>query len=991
VEKQGFRRLLATGVVLEVNQKAKLDFVLLVGGTTDALTVVAEVPPLQVEDASVGYRLDRPAIEALPLEMRNVVSLLTLGPGAIPRQLGGFSHDVVNDIQQGSRGSVALNPPVNGSRSTGNAFLLDGAADTDRNTYAIAVYPPMDSVQEFRIHSSLAPPEFPQAGGGAMDVVTRSGGKEFHGGAFEYFRNESADAHNFFDDPFLPRPIFRQSQFGGSAGGPAGLRETYFFASYEGVRGKSAKPALSIVPGANLRAGDFSGANPIFDPMSLDAATGARAPFPGNRIPDSRIDSAATKYLNSFEPLPNRSAGSANYLDTTPNENTTDNASFRLDHQFPDQSRIFGRYTLNREHDRIAGAFPLLPASERVRAQQAAIGYTFAGAAWVHEAHVSFTRLRLFDVPESAFRTNVAGDLGLDNAPSDPFAFGLPSFIVTNFSLVTDDPALPQVQRDNLWHFAYSSSRTSGRHTWKAGFDGMHFTMAYLQSRLARGEYTYTGSFTALPGSSLASGDPFADFLLGFPQSTSRNAGNTQAYLRQNTFAGYLQDDWRVSSSLTFNFGFRYEYFAPFTEDRGSLLNLDYSGLPAPPSLAAVSRAVRPDRNNIAPRAGAAWQFGRDTVFRAGYGIYYSPEIAVETYDLTLNRLRNEVNQTSGSGAPLLTTRNAFPRTASTGLPSYFGMDPAARTPYVQQWTAGVQHELPGRIMLEAAYVGTKGTALGRFRRFNTPLHVVTGENLPPRDGDLQSLRPFPGLGMIIQRQHIANSIYHSLQVKADKRFSRHLGFLASFVWSKSIDDADSVVPGLFESFGAQDERNLRLERGLSFFNVGRRVSAGVVYELPRAQDRLRILRNWQASAILTLQDGTPVNPVYFAFDPANSGTPNRPDIVPGQSITLPRSQRTADRFFNTDAFRAPAEFHFGNAGRNIIQGPGNNVLDIALDRRFVLSERQSLQFRVEAFNVFNHPNWGIPGPYPDFGPFFGKIFSTGEPRRMQFALRYRF
>ena len=151
------------------------------------------------------------------------------------------------------------------------------------------------------------------------------------------------------------------------------------------------------------------------------------------------------------------------------------------------------------------------------------------------------------------------------------------------------------------------------------------------------------------------------------------------------------------------------------------------------------------------------------------------------------------------------------------------------------------------------------------------------------------------------------------------------------------------------------------------------------------------MLRDWQISGIVTLQDGTPLNPVYFAFDPANSGTPNRPDMVPGQSVSLPRSQRTADHFFNTDAFRAPAPFTFGNAGRNIIPGPGNNVFDFALHRRFPVGERHSIEFRAEAFNVFNHPNWGIPGPYPDFGPFFGKIFSTGEPRRMQFALRYQF
>ena len=214
-EKSGFRTIEAKNVTLEVNQKARFDLILKVGGEHESVTVRAQVSPVQSDDASVGYRLDAQAIDSLPLVQRNVVNLITLGPGAIPRQLGGFVHDVIND-QQANRGATALNPPVNGARSYMNAFLLDGANDTDRNTFAIAVTPPMDSVQEFRIQTSAASAEFSQAAGGIMDVVTKSGTLAWHGSAFEYFRNEALDAHNYFDDPTLPRPIFRQSQFGAS-------------------------------------------------------------------------------------------------------------------------------------------------------------------------------------------------------------------------------------------------------------------------------------------------------------------------------------------------------------------------------------------------------------------------------------------------------------------------------------------------------------------------------------------------------------------------------------------------------------------------------------------------------------------------------------------------------------------------------------------------------------------------------------------------------
>jgi outer membrane receptor protein involved in Fe transport len=995
-ERAGFRTVEARNVNLQVNQKARLDLVLKVGAERDSITVQAQVSPLQSDDPSIGYRLDSSTINSLPLVGRNVVNLITLGPGAIPRQLGGFISDQVNQVQS-NRGATALNPPINGARSYMNAFLLDGANDTDRNTFAIAVTPPMESVQEFRIQTSAVSAEFSQAAGGIMDVVTKSGTLAWHGSAFEYFRNEALDAHNYFDDPALPRPIFRQSQFGGSLGGRVPkAQKTFFFATYEGLRAKSAKPMLALVPDATLRTGDFTGRSSLFNPLSLDAA-GNRVPFAGNIIPANLIDPIARKFLDTYEPLPNRNDPNNNYLDSTPSRDHNDTGSARIDHEFHNQSRLFGRYTINDERNTLNGSFPLLPAEETVRAQQAAIGYTQSGASWLNEARFNFTRLKVFDTPQAAFHQDLAGQLGLTGLSGNPANFGLPYFLVTNFSTVTDAPNLPQLQRDNLWQLSDGFSFTRGRHTFKTGFQWMHYQVSYLQSNLSRGQYIFTGAFTASdPSNSAASGDAFADFLLGLPQNTNRTVGFAQSYLRENTYAGYFQDDWRVAPGLTVNLGVRYEYFAPFTDARNQLLNLDYSTLPNAPRLTTVSTAGEPDRNNFAPRAGLAWTPpfslwpGRKMVFRAGYGIYFTPEISTEAYNLVLNNIRTESNQTSGV-TPLLTIENGFPQTSSTGFPTLYGLDRRASTPYMQQWNASIQQELPAGILFEAAYIGSKGTDLGLYRRFNTPAHVETGQNLAPRPGNLQSLRTFPDLGPIIQVQHIANSSYNSLQLKASKRMGR-ISFLTSFVWSKSIDDADLPIVGLFDAVGAQDERNLRLERGLSFFNVGRRLSGGYVYNLPGVGGFLRpVVRNWQTSGIVTIQDGTPENAFYFATDFANSGTPNRPNIVPGQSISLPPGQRTPDHWFNTAAFSQPAPYTFGNAGRDIIPGPGNIVFDLALARIFHPREAHAIEFRAEFFNAFNHPNFGIPGNNPDFGPFFGKILATGDPRRIQLALRYDF
>ena len=496
-ERAGFKVSIAPRVTLEVSQYARVDLQLKVGEGHDSIVVTAAVSPLRTQDSSVGYRIDSPTLTQLPLDERNVMSLVTIGPGAIPRQLSGFVHDANNDIQQGSRGSVALNPPINGARSDMNSFLLDGANNTDGNTFAITVIPPMESVQEFRIQSSLAPAAFSQAGGGVVDIVTKSGGREFHGSAFEHFRNEATDARNYFDNPSLPRSIFRRNQFGGSLGGRLPLPSTFFFATYEGLRGKAASPALQLVPDAQLRAGNFQGRSAALrsaepDPLGRPGAILGQ-PHPGrsNRPHRAKVPRPVRAASQRF------GGSSGNYLDTTPSTSNHDEVSARIDHQFRRHGLLFGRYTINDERGGIGGQFPLRPTSEKVRAQQAVLGHTLAGVSWANELRASFTRLRLFDIPLSASQKNVAADLGILNPPSDPFSFGLPYFFVAGFSSVTDDPTLPQIQRDNTWGITESVSLVRGRRTYKFGVHWSDFQFNYRQSNKIRGQYTYSGAFTA--------------------------------------------------------------------------------------------------------------------------------------------------------------------------------------------------------------------------------------------------------------------------------------------------------------------------------------------------------------------------------------------------------------------------------------------------------------------------------------------------------------
>jgi hypothetical protein len=722
VDRTGFRESSVSHITLEINQNARIDLRLEVGAAHEAVTVSSSLSPIQTDDNSEGFHFGSELLAGLPVDGRNVLSLVTVGPGAIPRQLGGYVHDGDNDAEEGSRGSVAFNPPINGARPSANTYLVDGAYNTDRNIFSAVIIPPLDSVQEFRVQSSLAAPAFPQAAGGVIDIVTKSGSRTFHGSGFEFLRNEVSDARNYFDDPTLPRPIFRRNQFGGSIGGPLGLRSTFFFLSYEGLRSKSASSSRQLVPDAAFRSGNFQGDSVIYDPLTLNAG-GARTPFSGNVLPANRIDPIASKYLSLYEPLPNRSGGSSsNYLDSTPSTSNNDTGSARIDHQFQRFGQLFGRYTINNEPGNFAGSFPLRPTSEQLRAQQISLGHTFATSGVINEARASFTRLKLIDVPLSAFGTNEAAALGLDNPPTDPFSFGLPYFFVTDFSTVTDSPTLPQIQRDSIWDFSDTLTLVRGRQTWTIGADWSPFQMNYQQSNLIRGKYTYTGAYTANPINSTG-GDGLADFLLGFPLTTQRSVGSPLAYLRQTNYAAFVQDDWHPLSNLSLNFGLRYEYDSPFTELDNKFQNLDYSTLPSAPRLSAVHYSSDPHRLNFSPRAGIAWRLpgllsrNGDTVFRAGYGIYFNPEIASEAYSLVLNGIQTQVNETSGMGLPTLTTKDGFPNTATAGLPSYFGLDRHASTPYLQQWNAGLERELPGHILLETAYIASKGTHLGVFRR----------------------------------------------------------------------------------------------------------------------------------------------------------------------------------------------------------------------------------------------------------------------------------
>jgi hypothetical protein len=1008
----GFRSSRAP-VFLDVNQQLRRDFQLQIGIVSSVEVIDQRAAPS--ESTTVSFVVPPVGVAEFPLNARDFMSLVALGPGPVSRNLGGFATDGFTDLQP-RRGEVGFNFPINGARANMNTHLLDGTSNSDGHVQAFVVNPSIESILEFRVQTSGSGPEFGRMAGGQINVVTKSGTEKIHGSLFEFLRNEKLDARNFFDPPDQKKIPFKQSQFGGAIGGPVIIPfvklggRSFFFASYEGLRSRLAHTALITVPTEALRSGDFAGQKPIFDPQAIDPSTGKRRPFAGNRIPPGRLDPTARLLLDQFQPLPNRPGELNNYVNSHPQANRHDGITLRVDHAFSERDFVFARYTLNNDDDLTPGLFPGTGTVIDLRAQNLSFSYNHLFSSGTqNDWRFGFNRLRLFDVPENAFKNDVVGRLGISGIDRDPVNFGFPRFDIPGFVLVGDEILLPLSQRDNTFHVVNNFTTIRNKHVLKLGAEFERFQYNFLQRQSSRGQFQFTGVFSSDLSDFEGTGEPFADFLLGLPQRTIRTVGAAQAYLRRSSFSWYLQDEYKVTPRLNLNLGLRYEYYAPFSERRDNYFNLDYSHLPQAPRLVGAQKSgplgralARSDRNNFAPRIGFAWRPSAGAqsrwVVRGAYGVFYDQGIGARFYDLVRNGIRTETNQATPE-KPSLTLRQGFASSVDAGIPSYFSSDVNGRTAYMQNWNLSIEFPVPGAISGEVAYVGGKGTKLERYRTFNTPLHELTGGNLPPRPGPIQELRSFPDLGKIIHRENSAASTFHSLQAKAEHRVSSNFYFFASFSLAKSIDDADGILPGFYDSLPAQDERNLRAERALSFFDVRKRFTSSFVWRLPIGRGTsfwpdygfiTGLMSNWQVAGTILEQDGTPVNPVIFS-NPANADTSTRPNRVAGVKITLPRSQRTPERFFNTDAFAFPPPYSFGNAGRNTIPGPGNNIIDLSFSRSFKLREPAEARFRVDFFNLFNHPNWGIPIPYVDFGPAFGSIAATGEPRRIQLSLKISF
>ncbi len=723
-------------VRLEVGRHLNVDLSLSLETERARITVTDSTPLIDPENAALGAVISRETLADLPLNQREFLQLALLSAGALPAAPG-------SELERQNNSDLH----VSGAREASNNFLLDGVDNNDLYINRIVVSPPLDSVREFRLHAANYRAEYGRGGGAQINVVTQGGANRLHGSFYEYLRNDALDARNFFDLPDQPIPPFKRNQFGGSLGGPIRREKTFFFAGYEGTRIRDAVTKTARVPTAAERASDFSASSgAVIDPFT-------QQPFPNNQIPPERIDPIGSA-LASYWPDPNLE-GSARNLVSTPVGDALINQTYgRLDHYFSSKDAMYLRYNLS--HDRSLA--PFSDGNTNVagfgsfvlnRGQNLVVSETHSfSPRLIWEGRFGFNRLRREVLQQNA-GNDIAGGLGIPGLSTDPDFVGFPAINVAGFDNLSDNIAQPILRQDNTFQVVQQLTHVRGRHTLKTGLDYRRFSNSGIQGFFGRGQFNFLGAFTTSAA---------ADMLLGFPTFTIQTVIDNPFRQRASSWNGYLQDDWKVTPRLTLNLGLRYEWNRPATDagDRFTFFDLARNELVRAGAEGASRSGFESDVNNVAPRVGVSWspRGSGDLAVRAGYGVFYDVAILEANSGLYFNPPFFELRVFVPTQQQLLTLGNPFPESSGFAPPpSVNAMQPDFRTGYFEHWNASVERALPGRVVVRAAYVGSKGTKLLRRRDINQPF---------PGEGPVQGRRPIPGFANVVVFESGAASTYHS-------------------------------------------------------------------------------------------------------------------------------------------------------------------------------------------------------------------------------------
>jgi len=993
VEKSGFQTGSVKGISLTIGQVGRADVVLQVGNLSEKVTVSDQSALLQTEEASSGASVESEKIVDLPLNGRDYTQLAELTPGAIAQ--GQNSRNFASEIL------------VNGSRANKVGTTVDGILDIDQLFGGFPIGPSLDAIEEFRVQSGNFSAD-QGMGPSNVAVTIKSGTNEFHGGAFEFLRNTELDARNFFQSNV---GILKRNQFGADIGGPIKKNKIFFFVDYEGERERDGTAYNSTEPTVAQRQGNFSGLPTIQDPL-----TGT--PFPNNVIPPGRINSTAT-YFEPYLPLPN----SGTQFIIQPTETSRrDQGTFRYDWYINDNNRVFARFTVFPYNFYTPDATPSEGGEIRSgHADNEVVNWNRTlTPGTLNTLTLGYSQLRIARMP-TFLGTNHTVNSGLQGFDQTSVQYpGFPSVGISGYQGINGHDWWPAYQPEESRQIKDNFSWIHGGHQIKIGTDLRRYFWSSHGAASSRGDVTYSGDYT---------GDGWADFLLGYPISAFRQYPQENYNQMSYNLAWYFQDDWRITPNLTINLGLRYEYDTWPVDSRNQVSSFDPSlgkfvvgSFPGqPPDLAAQplaalasqlfaniltsaqaaglpSRSLRfPDRDSWGPRVGLAYKpsFLKNTVVRLGYGVFYPLLDANDYSNITATSLPWIISQGVSNTLPMptLSDQNLFPPFASLGVASAglqpITYDPYQRHPYTQEWNLTVQRQLSSSTSLEVAYVGNKGTKLEVDLPSNLP---------PPGPGPVDPRRQFPDLteGFSVEGTGLSN--YNALQVKLEKKFSSGLGILASYSFSKSIDDASiySGVGGLGNS--VEDVTRIYLDRAVSDFNVPNRLTVGYVYALPFGPERKflssakgpvqQFLGGWQLGGIITLQSGMPFT-VLTGRDLENIGdtSAERPNRIAAGNLANP----TVGQWFNTAAFAMPAPYTFGNSGRNTLYGDGMAQWDCSVLKYFPIRETMKLQFRAEFFNLLNHPNFAAPSATMSSSNFGAETAMSVNPRTGQVALKLTF
>jgi Carboxypeptidase regulatory-like domain/TonB-dependent Receptor Plug Domain len=982
VELAGFKKQTHEGIVLRVQDRLRIDFELEPGDIAEAVVVTGEAPLVQSETSSLGEVVDARQIVGLPLNGRNYIDLATLTSGVIR-------------TAEGSNGNVNATFVVNGTRGGQNNYLLDGIDNNSNDGGEAALYTNVDAIEEFKVQTSNYSAEFGRSGGAVVNASLKSGANEVRGSAFYFLRDESLDARGFFEDPDSQKAPFSFKQFGGTLGGPIRKDRTFFFVDYQGTRRNSADTGFYSVPTPAQRAGDFSGEgnSVIYDPLTGE-------PFPGNVIPADRFSPLATNFINLY-PDPNQDGLKNNYLVNPISTTSVNQGDLRLDHEFSGADRVFLRLSLTKGRNFVEPPLPGLAnggeygtGTSNSRTWGGALGFTHIfSSSTVNELRLGFNRVKGSDGITAGGQKAPPPELTVPGVPNDPAVAGVTVFDPAAYSHIGDPEFIPTYTRTQELQVSDTLSLVRGRHSVKTGFQFRLSDFDLFQIPQPRGKFSFSGEFTQDPDHNDGTGDALADALLGYASQIDIS-NITQTRNRTPVFGLFIQDDFKVNPSLTLNLGLRWDYTGPTVEADDRQSNFDYAtGQVLVANQNGNSRGlIDVDKYDFAPRVGFAWTPSRNgkTALRGGYGIFYAPQEVRTGFQLGYSvPFFFALSQSSDFGVtPAAFVDEGFPSLdpAAAAFPSVLSADRRFRSPYYQQWNLGVQRDLGWNTLIEVAYVGSKGTRLQVLRDYNQP---------QPGPGDAQERRPYPQYGNFASITNAGSSTYNSIQLKLHKRVSNGLWLLSAFTYGKAYNDQPEIC---CNSPWPPDSYNIQAEHGPADYDQRYRSVTSFAWDLPFGKGRRLldqdgllngILGGWQLGGIVTIAAGFPFSPAT-SLDTSNTGTFGqlRPDLVGNPDP----GTRTPERWFNPEAYATPADFAFGNAPRNSLVGPGTRTADLYLRKEFQVGRRARLELRVEAFNAFNHPNFGLPDNYVDDGESAGTITYTAlSQRQVQFGARVAF